>query len=558
MLTGESLAVKKTTEPVAEKAGVGDRKCIGFSATLVQQGQGIGLVVATGDSTAIGSINALVQGEEEKPSSIQVQLELFGRVVTIVTVLLGIAAFLLAFFYAKSTWQEAFRASVAIAVAVIPEGLPAVVTITLALGVSAMASHNAIIRKLPAVETLGSVSTGEARLLVPRPAACPSMPPPLPAPATKPVCSDKTGTLTKNEMTAVKLVTGNAANGGAEYPVAGVGYDPSAGSVLDPESNKPIAPAAAERLRTLVLSSVLPNDGGLSQGAKGRWEISGDPTDVAPLVLFTKLGGAHEAVRRAAEKVKVIPFESLHKWQAMLVRDAAVPGGRVLHIKGAPERLFPLCSGAVAGEDVGAEPAPFDSAWWSAKAAELSGNGLRVIAVARWAPPADFDASELTVEWVGAHAPFLTITCLMAILDPPRAECVVAIREFHEAGIVVKMITGDHPKTALGESSGAVAGMPLACLIARPGRDSCNARRFPACVCGQAAVSSRVRSHRRGARPDDARRRGAYGTGDRRHERRRARQGRADVQRVRARVARKQDPHRQGAAGARPDRVHDR
>ena len=161
MLTGESLAVTKTTAPAAEGAGIGDRKCMAFSATLVQQGQGTGLVVATGDFTAIGSINALVQGEAEKPSSLQLQLDVFGRVVTACTAALGVAAFLLAILYAGSTWAEAFRASVAIAVAVIPEGLPAVVTITMALGVNEMAARKAIVRKLPAVETLGSVSTGE-------------------------------------------------------------------------------------------------------------------------------------------------------------------------------------------------------------------------------------------------------------------------------------------------------------------------------------------------------------------------------------------------------------
>ena len=278
MLTGESLAVTKTTMPVPEKSGIGDRKCMAFSATLVQQGQGTGLVVATGDSTAIGSINALVQGEAVKPSSLQVQLELFGRVVTLSTVALGIAAFLLAFFYVKTGWPDAFRASVAIAVAIIPEGLPAVVTITLALGVSEMARRNAIVRKLPAVETLGSVST---------------------------VCSDKTGTLTRNEMTAVAFVSGGASgDGGSQYAVTGVGYDPSAGSVMDPEDGAPLDAVAAERLRSLVLSSVLPNDGGLSRGASGAWEISGDPTDAAPLVLFTKLGGKYQEEQAKYEKVR--------------------------------------------------------------------------------------------------------------------------------------------------------------------------------------------------------------------------------------------------------------
>ncbi len=262
MLTGESMAVTKHTKPVEDKAGVGDRKNMAFSATLVQEGQGFGLVVATGDHTAIGSINSLVQNEDEKPTSLQVQLELFGRTITMITLAIGIAAFFLAFFYTKSGWAEAFRASVAIAVAIIPEGLPAVVTITMSLGVASMASKMAIVRKLPAVETLGSVST---------------------------VCSDKTGTLTKNEMTAVAFVTKVA-----HYPVQGVGYDPNAGKVVSPEGGAPLPPAQEARLRTMMLSAVLPNDGGLSAKPGGGWGISGDPTDVAPLVLFQKAGGDYK------------------------------------------------------------------------------------------------------------------------------------------------------------------------------------------------------------------------------------------------------------------------
>ena len=260
MLTGESMAVTKTTAACGAAAGVGDRKCMAFSATLVQEGQGFGLVVATGDHTAIGAINTLVKNEEEKPSTLQVQLEIFGRVVTCITLVIGIVAFLLAFFYTKSGWQEAFRASVAIAVAIIPEGLPAVVTITMALGVSAMAKKKAIVRKLPAVETLGSVST---------------------------VCSDKTGTLTKNEMTAVEFITAEAA-----YPVTGVGYDPTLGSVTLP-GGAPVPAELAQRLRGMLASAVLPNDGGLSRQAGGGWGISGDPTDVAPLVLYVKAGGSY-------------------------------------------------------------------------------------------------------------------------------------------------------------------------------------------------------------------------------------------------------------------------
>jgi len=143
------------------------------------------------------------------------------------------------------------------------------------------------------------------------------------------------------------------------------------------QAARPVSAAVSARLRSLLISAVLPNDGGgLTHGAGGAWEISGDPTDAAPLVLFTKLGGNHETEQRAAEKLRVVPFESLHKWQAVLVKDTSVPQKRVAHFKGAPERLFPLCATSVAQENPLAAPVAFDSAWWHAKAAELSGKGL--------------------------------------------------------------------------------------------------------------------------------------------------------------------------------------
>jgi magnesium-transporting ATPase (P-type) len=151
----------------------------------------------------------------------------------------------------------------------------------------------------------------------------------------------------------------------------------------------------------------------------------------------------------AATKIAVVPFESEHKWQAVLVKDGSVPGGRVLHLKGAPERTFPMCQSSVTGDSVTAPSVPLDAPFWEAKAAEMSSKGLRVLACARWCPPVDWDASQLSVAWLAAGPPRLTLVGLIAILDPPRPECIEAIKAFHKAGIVCKMVTGDHPRTAV-------------------------------------------------------------------------------------------------------------
>jgi len=289
----------------------------------------------------------------------------------------------------------------------------------MALGVSTMASHKAIVRKLPAVETLGSVST---------------------------VCSDKTGTLTKNEMTAVAFITAST-----RYSVTGVGYDPTLGVLVQPDGTTAVPAENLALIRGLLLSAVLPNDGGLSKSSTGdgSWGISGDPTDVAPLVLFEKSGGSYRTAQSAARKLAVVPFESEHKWQGVCVADESSPTSRVVHIKGAPERIIPMCATALSGDSLDAPASPLDKSFWEAAAAELSSKGLRVLACARWHPPADWDTSTLTVPWVTNSKPFLTMVGLIAILDPPRPECIKAIAAFHEAGIVCKMITGDHPKTAL-------------------------------------------------------------------------------------------------------------
>lgn len=453
MLTGESLPVAKGTAPAASKAALGDRRCMGFSATLVMSGQALGVVVETGDWAEIGKINALVAGvdADAMKTNLLVQLEIFGRFISIVVLIIGVTALLVAHLARDVPIGIAFQAAVAIAVAIIPEGLPAVVTITLAVGVQSMASKHAIIRQLPAVEALGSVNV---------------------------ICSDKTGTLTKNEMTAVGVVAADA-----QYRVTGAGYAPTGDLYLDQPgaaadaSAPPIPAEEAAAVRALLVGGVHCNDSALTRdtapadckasatqsgGSVDGWRSTGDPTELALLTVALKAGFTSIAdARQAAPRLGAVPFESEHKFMATV---HAATGGYVMHVKGAPDRLLPRCALQVKGMKAAVHPVhenssaavtePVDREFWSNSAAELSARGLRVLALCRAVLPQECDPASVTTSTILEGEPLLTMVCLVAILDPPRDEAVTAIAEAHSAGIVVKMITGDHPKTAL-----AIAGM---------------------------------------------------------------------------------------------------
>lgn len=230
MLTGESNPITKNLKPVAEDSAIGDRKCLAFSATMVQSGQGKGVVIGTGDFAEIGRISAMVGNVEQVKTNLMVQLEMFGRWVSLFVLIVGAATFCLAFFARDEDGITAFTSTVSIAVAIIPEGLPAVVTISLALAMQMLAKNNAIIRQLPAVETLGSCST---------------------------ICSDKTGTLTKNEMTVQKVQTTVC-----QYDVKGVGYAPE-GEIQGNGQRVPDDKYVA--LLKMFEGAVLCNDAGQSQ-----------------------------------------------------------------------------------------------------------------------------------------------------------------------------------------------------------------------------------------------------------------------------------------------------
>ncbi|MCR2818354.1 cation-transporting P-type ATPase [Microbacterium sp. zg.Y1090] len=414
-LTGESVPASKGIEPVAAGAGVGDRRSMAFSGTIVSAGQGRGIVTATGGRTEIGTIQALVGEAGSITTPLTKQLDSFGRVLTIV--ILGMAAVMLLIgrYLHGMPLDELISAAIGFAVAAIPEGLPALVTITLAIGVQQMARRSAITRKLPAVETLGAVTT---------------------------ICSDKTGTLTKNEMTVRRMVTARAA-----YATTGLGYDPS-GEIVPADPERGLSPAEQRRdLAPLLAVATLCNDAHLAEREGGgdgpRYALVGEPTEGALKVVALKGGVSTRGTRRVA----VVPFDSAYKFMGTLIESA--DGARAVLVKGAPDRLLER-SRTQRGAD-GAEP--LDIPFWEAAIDDLSSQGLRVLAAAR--RPAG-EGDELSAD----DLEDLEFLGLWGILDPPRPEAIEAIADCHAAGIRVKMITGDHAGTALAISRemGLVSG----------------------------------------------------------------------------------------------------
>ncbi|MCK6529036.1 HAD-IC family P-type ATPase [Myxococcota bacterium] len=306
VLTGEAEAVEKDTEPVAAGADLGDRTSMAYSGTLVTAGQGLGVVVATGGRTELGRISALVGEVQEVTTPLLRQVDRFGRSLSVAILAVAAVTFAVGYGWREYPLGEAFLAAVSLVVAAIPEGLPAIMSVTLAVGVQGMARRNAIIRRLPAVETLGAVSV---------------------------ICSDKTGTLTRNEMTVTSVLTGDA-----RYEVSGVGYEPrgafsAGGREVDPQGE---APALAECLR----AGLLCNDARL-RSQEGLWVLDGEPTEGALVVAAVKAGFDEREVEERFPRVDVIPFGSAHKFMA--TRHADPRGNAFACVKGAPERVVERC-----------------------------------------------------------------------------------------------------------------------------------------------------------------------------------------------------------------------
>ena len=396
MLTGESLPASKTNDSVASEALLGDRKCMAYSGTFVTGGQGSGVVVATADATELGRINAMLTEVQTLETPLTRQMDQFGRWLT--GAILVVAGITFAFGMLTPGMDghstvELFMATVGLAVAAIPEGLPAIVTITLAIGVQRMARRNAIIRRLPAVETLGAVST---------------------------ICSDKTGTLTRNEMTVQAVATpdGRAA-------VKGTGYAPY--GEVEPESGdlRPVL--------DLARVALLCNDAELAE-QDGQWKVEGDPTEGALVTLAEKLGIDAAQVRRQSTRLDVIPFDPDYRYMATLNRSSDKE--HWINVKGAPEALLQRCS-AIDGV------LSIDHNEWLAEVEHLAAQGMRTLAIARKPVTAQTTAFEHSDLDSG-----LELLGIVGIMDPPRDEAIEAVSVCQEAGITVKMITGDHALTA--------------------------------------------------------------------------------------------------------------
>ena len=401
MLTGESVPVEKSVAEVAEDSLLGDRSNMAYSGTLVTYGQASGVVVATGNDTEIGRISALLEKVEVLETPLLRQISGFGRWLTAAIAIIATATFAFGVLFRDFTATEMFLAAVGLAVAAIPEGLPAIMTITLAIGVQRMAGKNAIIRRLLAVETLGSVMV---------------------------ICSDKTGTLTKNEMTVQAVVTANH-----QFDVTGSGYDPHGSFLLDGGevdlSKHPI-------LSELNRAAILCNDASLER-VDGHWVIQGDPTEGALTALACKAGLDQAFQKQQWPRTDIIPFESEHQFMASLHHDHG--GHGFVYIKGAPERVLQLCrKQRQHGDDM-----PLQSDYWNRAVERLAQSGLRVLAIAF--KVAKEGRRELHYSDLESD---LTLLGLVGMIDPPRSEAVAAVAKCQSAGISVKMITGDHSITA--------------------------------------------------------------------------------------------------------------
>jgi cation-transporting ATPase F len=406
-LTGESVPVEKHTASLEADTLLADRSNMAYSSTLVTYGTGAGVVVDTGDRTEIGRINRMIAEATELETPLTRKIGRFSR--WLMGFIIGLAA--LAFL---AGWRrgddpiDTFIASVALAVAAIPEGLPVAVTITLAIGVARMARRHAIIRKLPAVETLGSTAV---------------------------ICSDKTGTLTQNQMTVQAVHAG-----GEHFEVSGSGYAPQGEFLRDGVS---IDPATRPALMECLKAGLLCNEARLIAD-EANWRIEGDPTEGALIVSAIKAGLHHGLTVETHPRLDAIPFESAHQFMATLHHNVA-EDARHVYLKGSVESILPRCESDF---DAHLGGVALDRVAIHHKVDELTARGLRVLAFAR----GERLSHDVTVEHEEL-AGGLTFLGLQAMIDPPRPEAVRAVASCRAAGIRVKMITGDHLGTAV-----AIAG----------------------------------------------------------------------------------------------------
>jgi magnesium-transporting ATPase (P-type) len=410
-LTGESEAVLKDPAPLAEPAALGDRKNMVFKGTAVVQGTGRAVVTATGMRTEMGSIAEMLESTQEEVTPLQSEVDRIGHMLGIAVVV--IAAIVVGTVFFVSDIHRAddvitvLLLGVSLAVAAVPEGLPAILSVVLALGVQRMARRNAIVKQLSSVETLGSASV---------------------------ICSDKTGTLTRSEMTIQRVMTASG-----RTHIKGVGYAPR-GEVERDVDAATVASKEAEDIAVLSGGSLASN-ANLRQRDDGTWEVQGDPTEGAFLVAERKLGLTERRERRF-ERIREMPFTSERKMMSTVEIDREQGDQLVVISKGAPDVLLSRCTRVRAGTDV----VPLDEELHGRILADveaLSDDALRTLAVAYRLLEAGEDSGSGNLERN------LIFVGTVGIIDPPREEAAVAIREAHRAGIRVIMITGDHPRTAV-------------------------------------------------------------------------------------------------------------
>ncbi|MCK9609409.1 MAG: cation-transporting P-type ATPase [Methylomonas sp.] len=400
-LTGESVPVSKQPTKLDSGTLLADRKNMAYSSTLVTFGSGLGVVIETGDRTEIGLINSMIASATDLDTPLTKKMTQFSHLLLWLIVDFAVLTFAVGVWRGESMLNM-FMASVALAVGAIPEGLPAALTITLAIGVSRMAKRNAIIRKLPAVETLGSTTV---------------------------ICSDKTGTLTQNQMTVQAIYAG-----GEHFTVTGSGYTPKGDFQFNDTAIQPSSrPALLESLK----AGVLCNDARLISEAE-QWRIEGDPTEAALLVVARKAGLHLADVSNDHPRLDTIPFESQHQFMATLHRNVT-QDLRHIYLKGSLESVLERCDSAF---DAQMSIVPLNADVLHEQLQRMAEQGLRVLAFAR----CDHCDNDVRHEEVRTGLTFLG---LQAMIDPPRPEAAAAIAACYQAGIQVKMITGDHPVTAL-------------------------------------------------------------------------------------------------------------
>jgi len=422
-LTGESLPVEKDGGAVQKDTPLADRTCMAYASSLVTYGAGTGIVVAIGDRTEVGRISELIAEAKDLETPLTRKLAHFSKILLVAILAIGALTFIIGLVRGEQ-FVAMFQAAIALAVAAVPEGLPAAVTITLAIGVSRMARRRAIIRKLPAVETLGSTSV---------------------------ICTDKTGTLTENQMTVQEIVAG-----GRRYEVAGTGYGPEgritpAAVAADGRATGAAggdSPDAAEEgaaadvvgdiaLRECLLAGLLCNDSRVVE-TDGRWLVEGDPTEGALEVAARKAGLDREAEAERLPRRDAIPFESKYQYMATLHGNGG--DSSTVYVKGSMEAVLARCSEAMAGDGAVVE---IDKSAIGREVERMAGEGLRVLALARGELPDD--TRQLQHDDVRRGLVFLG---LQAMIDPPRPEAITAVAACRSAGVGVKMITGDHAVTA--------------------------------------------------------------------------------------------------------------